>query len=71
MLGLHGLHRQIPLQLRQRAPRIIRPKRWTILSLFRGFLNPLSDKQLERDETTQGIVRRLDGRGGEEQPTTA
>jgi NAD(P)-dependent dehydrogenase (short-subunit alcohol dehydrogenase family) len=61
----------IVLGIEKRAPRIIRPKRWTALSLFRGILNPLSDKQLERDEATQAIVRRLDGRGGEEQPTTA
>ena len=54
-----------------RAPRIIRPRRWTAWSVLRGVLNPLIDKRSETDAETQAISRELDGRGGEEQPTTA
>jgi NAD(P)-dependent dehydrogenase (short-subunit alcohol dehydrogenase family) len=54
-----------------RRPRVIRPRRWVIMSLLRGILNPLSDAQLERDEKTQQNLRELDARAGEDQPTTA
>ncbi len=57
--------------IERRQPRIIRPRRWTVMSVLRGILNPLSDAQLERDEKTQGLVRQIDERAGEEQPTTA
>lgn len=57
--------------IERRQPRIIRPRRWTIMSLLRGILNPLSDAQIERDEENLRLVRELDARGGEEQPTTA
>ena len=54
-----------------RAARIIRPKRWTAVSVLRGVLNPLLDKQMLGDADTQAIARELDAREGEEQPTTA
>jgi NAD(P)-dependent dehydrogenase (short-subunit alcohol dehydrogenase family) len=54
-----------------RRPRVIRPRRWVVMSLLRGILNPLSDAQLERDEKTQQNLRALDARAGEDQPTTA
>jgi NAD(P)-dependent dehydrogenase (short-subunit alcohol dehydrogenase family) len=54
-----------------RKPRIIRPRRWTVLSVLRGILNPLSDRALERDEDMRGMVKELDGRAGREQKTTA
>jgi NAD(P)-dependent dehydrogenase (short-subunit alcohol dehydrogenase family) len=57
--------------IERRQPRIIRPRRWTVVSVLRGMLNPLTDAQMERDAATQAIVRDLDARGGEEQPTTA
>jgi NAD(P)-dependent dehydrogenase (short-subunit alcohol dehydrogenase family) len=57
--------------IERRQPRIIRPHRWVLMSLLRGILNPLSDAQLERDETTQENLRKLDARAGEDQPTTA
>jgi NAD(P)-dependent dehydrogenase (short-subunit alcohol dehydrogenase family) len=57
--------------IERRQPRIIRPRRWTVVSVLRGILGPLGDAQMERDATTQAIVRELDARGGEEQPTTA
>jgi NAD(P)-dependent dehydrogenase (short-subunit alcohol dehydrogenase family) len=57
--------------IERRQPRIIRPRRWTVISLLRGVLNPLSDAQLERDERALGLLRQLDARAGEDQPTTA
>jgi NAD(P)-dependent dehydrogenase (short-subunit alcohol dehydrogenase family) len=57
--------------IERRRPRIIRPRRWTVVSVLRGILGPLGDAQMERDAATQAIVRELDARGGEEQPTTA
>jgi NAD(P)-dependent dehydrogenase (short-subunit alcohol dehydrogenase family) len=57
--------------IERRAPRIIRPRRWTAWSVLRGILNPLADRMQERDAESQAIVRELDARAGEEQPTTA
>ena len=57
--------------IEKRAPRIIQPKRWTVFSILRGIINPISDRQLERDEATLEIARKLDARENEEQPTTA
>jgi NAD(P)-dependent dehydrogenase (short-subunit alcohol dehydrogenase family) len=54
-----------------RKPRIIRPRRWAIMSVGRGLINPLSDRQLESDEATQQLLREFDARAGEDQPTTA
>jgi NAD(P)-dependent dehydrogenase (short-subunit alcohol dehydrogenase family) len=54
-----------------RSPRIIRPRRWAVWSVLRGILNPLSDARLERDATSQALLREFDARGGEDQPTTA
>jgi len=57
--------------IERRQPRIIRPRRWTVMAVLRGILGPLSDAQLERDEAAQGFLRELDARAGEDQPTTA
>jgi NAD(P)-dependent dehydrogenase (short-subunit alcohol dehydrogenase family) len=57
--------------IEKRAPRVIRPRRWTALSLLRGVVNPLSDRLMEKDAKTQMLVRQFDAREGEEQPTTA
>jgi NAD(P)-dependent dehydrogenase (short-subunit alcohol dehydrogenase family) len=54
-----------------RKARIIRPRRWAAISVGRGILNPLSDRQVERDESMQRLLREFDARGGEDQPTTA
>ncbi len=54
-----------------RKPQIIRPRRWTLLSVFRGQLNPLIDRYMARDATVAGIVHDFDGRASEEQPRTA
>ncbi len=55
----------------RRQARVIRPRRWVAMAMLRGILGPLGDVRLERDESTQGFVREIDGRGGEDQPTTA
>jgi len=57
--------------IEQRKPRVIRPRRWTVLSALRGIVNPISDARLERDESTQQLLRDFDARTGEDQPTTA
>jgi NAD(P)-dependent dehydrogenase (short-subunit alcohol dehydrogenase family) len=57
--------------IERRQPRIIRPRRWTVLSVLRGVLNPMTDARAERDARLTEIVRELDSRSGEEQPTTA
>jgi NAD(P)-dependent dehydrogenase (short-subunit alcohol dehydrogenase family) len=57
--------------IERRAPRIIRPRRWTVISILRGILNPLADAQMERDAETHALVREFDARAGEDQPTTA
>jgi NAD(P)-dependent dehydrogenase (short-subunit alcohol dehydrogenase family) len=57
--------------IERRAARIIRPRRWVVLSTLRGILNPLLDLRAERDAKTQALMRELDERGGEEQSTTA
>jgi NAD(P)-dependent dehydrogenase (short-subunit alcohol dehydrogenase family) len=57
--------------IERRQPRIIRPRRWTALSVLRGILNPLADARAERDEALQQLMQQVDERAGENQPTTA
>jgi NAD(P)-dependent dehydrogenase (short-subunit alcohol dehydrogenase family) len=57
--------------IERRQPRIIRPRRWVVMSVLRGILGPLGDAQLERDQDTHENLRGLDARAGEDQPTTA
>jgi NAD(P)-dependent dehydrogenase (short-subunit alcohol dehydrogenase family) len=57
--------------IERRQPRIIRPRRWVIMSVLRGILGPLSDAQIERDETALAKLREADARAGEDQPMTA
>ena len=57
--------------IERRQPRIIRPRRWTIMSVLRGILGPLGDARAERDESAQNLARMIDSRAGEDQPTTA
>jgi NAD(P)-dependent dehydrogenase (short-subunit alcohol dehydrogenase family) len=57
--------------IERRQPRIIRPRRWTVLSVLRGILNPVLDARMERDADIQAIARELDARAGERAPTTA
>jgi NAD(P)-dependent dehydrogenase (short-subunit alcohol dehydrogenase family) len=57
--------------IERRAPRIIRPHRWVLMSMLRGVLNPLTDARAERDETALRLLRELDARAGEDHPLTA
>jgi NAD(P)-dependent dehydrogenase (short-subunit alcohol dehydrogenase family) len=57
--------------IERRQPRIIRPRRWTVLSVLRGILGPLTDIQMERDPETQAITRELDARADRRAPLTA
>lgn len=54
-----------------RKPRLITPRRWGVLFALRGIAGPYLDRRAARDPATQAIVRRLDERADEEQPTTA
>jgi NAD(P)-dependent dehydrogenase (short-subunit alcohol dehydrogenase family) len=56
--------------IERRAPRIIRPRRWVVMSVLRGILGPLTDLQMERDAKVQAIAAELDARAGEEHPTS-
>jgi NAD(P)-dependent dehydrogenase (short-subunit alcohol dehydrogenase family) len=57
--------------IERRQPRLIRPRRWSVLSVLRGIVNPLSDARMEREASTQSFLREIDARAGEDQPTTA
>ncbi len=57
--------------IEKRAARVIRPRRWAVLSVVRGAINPISDKVMQGNAETLGLVREFDAREGEEQPTTA
>jgi NAD(P)-dependent dehydrogenase (short-subunit alcohol dehydrogenase family) len=57
--------------IERRQPRIIRPRRWVLMSVLRGALGPLTDAQAERDEKALKLVREIDERAGEDQPLTA
>jgi NAD(P)-dependent dehydrogenase (short-subunit alcohol dehydrogenase family) len=63
--------RAIVRGIERRQSRIIRPRRWTALSVLRGILNPLMDVRMERDAETLAITRELDARAGEREPLTA
>jgi NAD(P)-dependent dehydrogenase (short-subunit alcohol dehydrogenase family) len=43
--------------IERRAPRIIAPRWWAILSVLRGIINPLLDARMARDRRVQELVR--------------
>lgn len=57
--------------IERRSPRIVRPRRWSVVSVLRGVLNPLSDAQMERDPAMRELLAQFDARAGQDQPTTA
>jgi len=61
----------IVVGIEKRSARVIRPRRWAVLSVARGAINPISDKVMQGNAETLGLVREFDAREGEEQPTTA
>jgi len=50
--------------IERRRPRVIRPRRWAILSALRGVSEPLLDELMLRDAKASEIVADLDRRGG-------
>lgn len=46
--------------IKNRAPAIIAPARWKVLSLLRGILSPLSDRVLGRDQDIQRLIRKIE-----------
>jgi NAD(P)-dependent dehydrogenase (short-subunit alcohol dehydrogenase family) len=56
--------------IERRRPRIIRPRRWAVLSALRGILGPLTDAHMERGHSTQDNLRQLEARRGDARPTT-
>ena len=52
--------------IEERAPRIFAPKWWRYVSAFRGLINPLLDKRMEREEKFQSLVRDLDAKSVDE-----
>jgi NAD(P)-dependent dehydrogenase (short-subunit alcohol dehydrogenase family) len=48
--------------IEERAPRMFAPKWWRYVSAFRGLINPLLDKRMERDAKTQALIRDLDAK---------
>jgi len=57
--------------IERRQPRIIRPRRWALISALRGILGPLTDAQMEREQSMQDNLRALEARTGNDPPTTA
>jgi NAD(P)-dependent dehydrogenase (short-subunit alcohol dehydrogenase family) len=57
--------------IERRAPRIIRPRIYVVISALRGVVAALSDRQFERDDRVAEAVRDMDGRAEREQTTTA
>jgi NAD(P)-dependent dehydrogenase (short-subunit alcohol dehydrogenase family) len=59
--------------IEERAPRVFVPKWWRYVSAFRGLINPLLDKRMERDAKTAALVRDLDSAAfaGEEPAASA
>jgi NAD(P)-dependent dehydrogenase (short-subunit alcohol dehydrogenase family) len=57
--------------IERRRPRVIRPRRWAVMSALRGILGPLGDAQMEKDLDARALVLEFDARAGEDQPTTA
>jgi NAD(P)-dependent dehydrogenase (short-subunit alcohol dehydrogenase family) len=57
--------------IERRSARIIRPRRWAVMSALRGLINPLSDARFVSELTANGALAELDSRAKEDQPTTA
>jgi NAD(P)-dependent dehydrogenase (short-subunit alcohol dehydrogenase family) len=50
--------------IESRAPRIFAPRWWRYVSAFRGLLNPILDRRVERDRTTAEAIRDVEARVG-------
>lgn len=49
--------------LERRAARTIAPRRWTLLSVLRGIINPVIDAGIARDSEIQALLREADVEG--------
>ncbi|PQP22603.1 SDR family NAD(P)-dependent oxidoreductase [Rhodococcus opacus] len=56
--------------LERRAPRVVHPSRWTMISAARGILGPVLDKKMTSDRTVLDVLARLDQRGEPHQTST-
>jgi NAD(P)-dependent dehydrogenase (short-subunit alcohol dehydrogenase family) len=52
--------RAVVAGVERRAPRIIAPKRWLPISLFRGIVNALTDAKFDRDRKFLKLLRQLE-----------
>jgi NAD(P)-dependent dehydrogenase (short-subunit alcohol dehydrogenase family) len=52
----------IAVGIERRAPRIVRPRRFIVMSMLRGLLNPLLDARSERDAAIQSLFVEVDRR---------
>jgi NAD(P)-dependent dehydrogenase (short-subunit alcohol dehydrogenase family) len=48
--------------IEERAPRVFVPKWWRYVSAFRGLINPLLDRRMEKDGKTAALIRDLDAK---------
>jgi NAD(P)-dependent dehydrogenase (short-subunit alcohol dehydrogenase family) len=48
--------------IEEQAPRIFVPKWWRYMSAFRGLVNPLLDKRMEREPKYAELVKYIDGK---------
>jgi hypothetical protein len=46
--------------IERRAPRIVAPRWWSVLSALRGVLNPLMDARMERDRQAHELLHRAE-----------
>lgn len=46
----------------RRSPRVVRPRRWAVLSALRGVTEPLNDARLLRDAQARRLIAELDAR---------
>lgn len=54
--------RAITDALEHRSPRVIRPARWSPLSVLRGLINPAIDARMARDPHVRALLRKLEAR---------
>jgi len=46
--------------IEERAPRIFAPKWWRYVSAFRGLINPLLERRVERDPRMAAAIRKAE-----------
>jgi NAD(P)-dependent dehydrogenase (short-subunit alcohol dehydrogenase family) len=51
--------------IESRSPRIVRPRRWKVLSALRGMTEPMFDAQSLRDQNIQNLLAEMDSRAAD------